>query len=205
LAVLAIREDFKQTKKITIDDDAVAAEGEAGNLRSGEVYATDDLLKIMLLVSSNDAAKAFENNLGGETFVRALNNKAESLGMTSTIVHDASGLNDLNESTVDDFTKLVAHIAEFEPEILNWTRLSSILVQPVNDTKSVSLTNINSLSASSDFLGGKTGTSDAAKENLAAIFSFRDMRLMVILFGSPDRIKESNALLEWVGKAYSFE
>ena len=38
-------------------------EGDEGGLVTGETIKTDDLLKILLLPSSNDAAKAFEEAL----------------------------------------------------------------------------------------------------------------------------------------------
>jgi D-alanyl-D-alanine carboxypeptidase len=204
LTAVVVLEDIGENKKIPVDQAAVATEGEAGKLKSGEVYAARDLLKIMLLTSSNDAAAAFENYLGRDEFVKRLNGKAAKIGMTHTILHDASGLSDLNYSTASDLLRLVRYIIAKEPDIFNWTRLQSFLVQPINDTSARTIQNINVLANRSDFLGGKTGTSSRAGENLAGLFSLGSERLVVIILGSPNRVAELEFLFDWLKKAYTF-
>jgi len=204
LTAVVILEDIGANKKISIDSKILETEGTAGNLKSGEVYAARDLLKIMLLTSSNDAAAAFESFVGKDEFIRKLNKKAESLGMHQTIVYDASGLSDLNESSATDILRLIRYILERQPEIFNWTRLENVLVQPINDIRNQTLYNINPLVKRDDFLGGKTGTSDEAGENLVAIFSFNNERLVMIILGSRDRVGEAENLLNWTKEAYIF-
>ncbi len=202
---VVVLEEIGLNKKIPISKAAVATEAEAGNLVSGEIYTSRDLLKIMLLTSSNDAATAFEEYLGGRsTFVRKMNDKAVQLGMTKTIFHDASGLSDLNETTASDMYRLVVYILESYPDVIGWTRLSSFLVQPINDTTSKVLYNINPLVADPNFLGGKTGTSPASKENFVVLFSFHDYRVLAIMLGSSNRVSELDQLLSWVEEAYIF-
>lgn len=203
-SVIAL-ENIGKNKKIPITEKAQATEGVAGGLKSGEIYTSEDLLKIMLLTSSNDAATAFEDYLGGnEAFLKLVNKKTAELEMTQTILHDGSGLSDLNESSASDMLKMTKYILEKEPEVFNWTRLNNFLVQPLNDTNSKTINNINPLVNRSDFLGGKTGTSQAAGENLIAIFSLHDYRIVLILLGSPNRLKETENLLKWVEQAYEF-
>ena len=156
------------------------------------------------MMSSNRAAAALEYFVGHDQFVKMMMDKARSLNMTQTTVYDASGLNDLNVSTASDVLALMKYILEHDPEILNDTRLSALTVQPVNSDRSHIVTNIDPLSIRADFMGGKTGTSNAAKQNLAAILSFKNRRLAVVILGSPDRFKETDNLLNWVGKAYGF-
>jgi D-alanyl-D-alanine endopeptidase (penicillin-binding protein 7) len=191
-------------KKITITPEVMATNGEAGNLRDGEIYTARDLLKIMLLMSSNRAAAALEYSVGPDEFVKMMMDKIRSLNMTQTVVYDASGLNDSNQSTASDILILLKYILENVPEILNYTRLSSLPVQPVNSERSHTVTNIDPLSSRTDFLGGKTGTSDAAKQNLAAVLSFKNRRLAIIILGSPNRFGETDKLLAWIQKAYKF-
>ncbi|MGC9603605.1 MAG: serine hydrolase [Minisyncoccia bacterium] len=204
LTAVITLENVGLDKKIAVTPDAMATEGEAGDLREGEIYTARDLLKIMLMMSSNRAAAALEYSVGHDQFVKMMMDKARSLNMTQTTVYDASGLNDGNVSTASDVFTLLKYILEHDPEILNDTRLSSLTVQPVNSDRSHTITNIDPLSSRTDFLGGKTGTSDVAKQNLAAILSFRNRRLAVVILGSPDRFKETDNLLNWIGKAYGF-
>jgi len=204
LTAIIVIENIGENKKIEINEAAVATEGEAGNLKSGEVYTARDLLKIMLLTSSNDAAAAFENYLGKGEFVRLMNEKLKELGMTQTRVYDASGLEDENVSAASDLLRLSKYILEKEPQIFNWTRQQSQLIQPLNDVTSRTILNINGLVEEAGFLGGKTGTSDKAKQNEIAIFSQNGKRFIIIVLGSADRDKEIRNLLNWVGRAYTF-
>ncbi len=199
-----MRENIGENKKIVIDENAVATEGEAGGLRSGEVFSARDLLKIMLLTSSNDAAAAFENYVGKDEFTRLVNQKARELGMTQTVIFDGSGLTDENTTSASDMLRLGKYIIENQPEIFNWTRVKSQLVQPLNDMTSRTIFNINSLVDKSYFLGGKTGTSEKARQNLLAVISFRDMRLVTVILGSYDREKDLDMLLQWIDEAYMF-
>lgn len=202
-AVIAI-ENIGLDKKVTVTAEAMTTDGEAGDLRAGEIYTARDLLKIMLMMSSNRAAAALENYLGHDQFLRIATEKMRAIGMTQTTIYDSSGLNDENVGTASDILLLLNHILERDPEILSYTRLASLLVQPVNSERSHTVANIDPLANRSDFLGGKTGTSGAARQNLAAILSFQNRRVAVVLLGSADRFKEVDDLFAWVRGAYAF-
>lgn len=203
-AIVAL-EDIGENKKITVTQEAVKAEGIAGGLVSGEVYTTEDLIKIMLITSSNDAAFAFEDHMGGRTeFIRLMNKKAGEIGMKDTVIHDAAGLSELNISNANDLLKLTKYIIENHPDIFNWTRLPNILVQPTNDQTTKSLLNVNPFTNTEGFLGGKTGTLPEAKQNLLSLFSFNEYRIVVIVLGSDDRVKEVPEFLQWIEEAYEF-
>jgi D-alanyl-D-alanine carboxypeptidase len=205
LTAVVVLEEYGDTKKIPITMRAVESLGIAGGLSSGEVYLSGDLLKVMLLTSSNDAATAFEDFAGGrEEFNWKLNRKAAEIGMTGTLLNDASGLSDLNVTTADDMLLLTKYIYEKHPEILNWTRLNNYLVQPVNTTESRTVQNIHPFAEDKLFLGGKTGTSDVARQNMISLFSFKDFRIAVIILGSPDRVTETRNLMRWIEGAYKF-
>ncbi|TSA45488.1 D-alanyl-D-alanine carboxypeptidase [bacterium] len=202
-AVITI-ENIGLEKKVTVTPEVMAIQGEAGDLKAGEIYTARDLLKIMLMMSSNRAAAALENYLGHDQFIKMAMDKARAIGMTQTTIYDGSGLNDSNEGTASDISLLLKYILEKDPEILSYTRIPSLLVQPVNSERSHTVTNIDPLVNRADFLGGKTGTSEAAGQNLAAILSFEGKRVEVIILGSPDRFKETDNMLAWVKKAFSF-
>lgn len=205
LTALVVVEDIGLDKKVEITEVATRTEGQAGGLKKGEVYLARDLVKIMLLTSSNDAAVAFQELVGGENnFITLLNRKMRTIGIHDTVLFDGSGLSDLNQTTAADLLILLRYLIEKRPEILQWTRLTDILVQPLNSDHSQSLSNINPFVNRLAFLGGKTGTSEAAKQNLAALFSFRDERLVIILLGSVDRVKDVDTILRWIDEAYDF-
>ncbi len=205
LTAVVVLEDIGENKKILITEKAIATEGLSGNLTKDDIYSVRDLLKIMLLTSSNDAAAAFEEYVGGkDEFAKLLNQKAKKIGMMQAIFYDASGLSDLNQSNTNDLLKLVKYILQNHPDIFNWTRLNSFLGQPLNGTDGNLVQNINPLFIRDNFLGGKTGTSAEASENLIAIFSFKNYRMVAIILGSENRIKEIDNLFQWIEKAYVF-
>lgn len=205
LTAIVVAEDLGYSKRIPITATAIATEGLAGDFTSGEVYKADDLVKIMLLTSSNDAATAFEESVGGrEQFVALLKKKLEQIGMTQTTMADACGLSGQNQSTANDLIKLSKYLMARHPEIIEWTRLQNYLVQPVNDARSRTVYNIDAFVTETRFMGGKTGTSPEARENLLAFFSFGGERLAFIILGSQNRKDETEKLLNWVRTAYVF-
>jgi D-alanyl-D-alanine carboxypeptidase len=205
ITAIVVLENAGEDKKVPVSAAAVATEGESGNLRSGEVYTSRDLLKIMLLASSNDATAAFEEYFDGrDAFLKLARETLQSIGMTDTVLLDASGLNDADTTTANDMLKLVKYILANHPEIFELTRLKDFLAQPLNDTVTKTLTNINAVSTLPNFLGGKTGTSPAAKENLVALFSFHGRRVVEVILGSSNRTKETETILGWLEEAYQF-
>lgn len=204
MTAVVVMERGGLNQKVTVSDSAVKTEGIAGDLRAEEMYTVEDLLKIMLMSSSNDAAAALEEHIGKSVFLDLVSKKEKEIGMTETVIYDSSGLDDANTTTGRDMLMLLKYILAKDPDILGWTRLTSLLVQPANSERSHTVPNVDPLAVRADFLGGKTGTSPLAKENLAAIFSFRNRRIAVIILGSPDRVKETNGILEWIERAYTF-
>jgi len=205
MTAVVVLENVGENKKIPISKNAVLTEGTAGELKSGEVYSSRDLIKIMLLTSSNDAAVAFSEYVGGsDEFVRSMNKKARELKMNDTVFYDESGLSDLNVSTAHDLLTLTKYIIEKHPEIFSWTRTNSFLVEPMNDPKTRTVTNIIPFLDNRNFLGGKTGTIESSHENFLGIFLLKNYRTAVIVLGSPNRVEEVPALLRWVEEAYTF-
>lgn len=205
LTTVEVLENMGAMKKVSVSQAAVETEGLAGGLKSGEVYGVEDLLRILLQVSSNDAASAFEEFGGGRAvFADRLNQKAKSIGMENTVVYDGSGLSDSNKGTAKDLLTLARYILERHPEVFGWTRIPSQVIQPLNTTAIKTIENIDPLVVEKNFLGGKTGTSPAARENLVALFAFHNRRVAVILLGSHARIQTARELLAWADRAYEW-
>ena len=161
--------------------------------------STDDLLKMMLVASDNEAANALaEKYFNKDEFIRAMQRKAQELKMTQTTFFDPSGLAVSNQSTPNDLVILVNYILKTHPEILKITAQKSY--QGIQNT--------NLFAGRPDFIGGKTGFLDEAGGNLISIFKYREGKsnfpLLVIILGSKDRFGDTQLLLDWVKKAYEF-
>ena len=188
-AVLTLEEIGKE-KEVVVSKTAIATEGEAGKLETGRLYKIEDLIKIMLVTSSNDAAVALAEfyAFGQKSFVKMMNKKAVDLGMVQTVFFDPVGLSPLNQSTAGDIRKLIKYIDKIHPEIFAYSR----------ETNFGELKNINPFAGQPNFLGGKTGYLDEAKENLVSLFSVNEQRILVIVLGAENRFNQTREILDYL-------
>lgn len=101
LIVLDARQDF---------DEYLSLSRKIQNRLPSKVkFTRETLLEISLVKSDNRASMTLcEHYPGGyDACIRAMNKKAESLGMTSTAFYDPTGLDNRNVSTARDLIKLV--------------------------------------------------------------------------------------------------
>lgn len=205
LTAVVVAENIGYHKRITMTASAIATEGNGVTFNPNEEFAARDLARIMVMTSSNDAAAAFEEYVGGrDAFLKLLRGVIEKLGISQTVVADAAGLSSANESSASDIVKLMKYLTTARPEILEWTRRTTFLFQPTNDPTSRTATNIVPFADDPRFLGGKTGTFPEARENFAGLFTLEGRRIVVVVLGSRDRIREVNKLLDWTSRAYKF-
>lgn len=207
-AVIAI-EEVGLAKKAAVSEAAVASEGVAGNLQAGERYSVGELLKLMLVVSSNDAAAAVAEFYGTQNFVNQMQIKASQLEMAQTAFADPAGLSSLNQGTVGDLEKLVRHIYKNYPAVFKTTGQPKISV--FEETKEIEreVLNINPFAQSrTDFLGGKTGFIDESGGNIISIFNYNGHKILIIILGSgnkfEDKFNQTEILYNWIKEAYSF-
>lgn len=206
LSAVVVAENIGYHKRVMMTASAIAAEGNGVVFNPNEEFAARDLARIMVMTSSNDAAAAFEEHVGGrEEFLGSLRAATEKLGMGQTVVVDAAGLSPANESSASDIVKLLKYLAASRPEILEWTRHTTFTFQPTNDPTGRTATNIVPFADDPRFLGGKTGTLPEAGENFAGIFSLNGRRIFVVALGSRNRVREVNDLLDWTSRAYHFD
>lgn len=167
--------------------------------KMGNSTEINDLIKAMVLISSNEAADQLANRYGPENFVNAMNDKARELEMYQTSFFDASGLSFLNQSTATDLYKLASYIALKHPGVFQWSREQELMIGGLK------YKNINKFVGRKDFLGGKTGYTDEASGNLISIFSTSKKPLLIIVLGAPDKIErfeQTKNLLEWISQYY---
>lgn len=196
-AVVAL-ENINPNQAIAITKDAIAAEGTMGNFAPGEVFALEDLVKAMIVTSSNDAASAIAEFYGKENFVRAMNSKAKQLSMFDTNFIEPAGLALSNQSTVFDIEKLVSYIYNHYPRMLLASRLKEIEIVDLNTGVKKYLANINIFAGNPSFIGGKTGYTDEANGNLVSLFSGSrendDRPILIVVFGADSRFKATETL-----------
>ncbi len=92
--------------------DLVGAKAYTTKLFAGDRLSRKELMLLMLMKSSNSAAKALARNYysGYDGFIAAMNDKAASLGMNQTRFSDSSGLSARNVSSAKDLVKMMKEI-----------------------------------------------------------------------------------------------
>ena len=105
LTAVVVVENASMDEQVTFSHDAVYnVESGSGNklqLEEGDVLSVKDCLYVMLLQSSNQAANALAEHVGGsrEAFADMMNEKAASLGCRESHFVNPSGLNDPEQLT----------------------------------------------------------------------------------------------------------
>ena len=81
---------------VTTSEHAKSMGGSQVFLETGEQQTVETMIKCIIIASGNDASVAMAEHIAGseEEFVRRMNEKAASLGMTNTVFKDCCGLYD---------------------------------------------------------------------------------------------------------------
>lgn len=208
---------------VEVTEDAVLVQGRGSSLKAGQSFTIEDLLQMMLVASSNDAAWMLadfagsfdlesddEDSIGSydavHEFVNKMNAKARYLGLENSKFTGPIGFDsDFHYSTAMDLGILAEYISSFVPEIWEWSAQSVIDVY----TKSGShykLSNTNGLvNLYPNILGSKTGFTSEAQQSMLVVHQFGLHNVVFIILGSDNREVEMQKLIDWVGDAYLFE
>lgn len=189
---------------IGLDDFPEDSAGNPQYVKVGERYSLEDLMRLMLLVSSNEAAEAIASVYNRAQFIAAMNAKAQEWGMGETYFDDPTGLSVSNQSTLQDLEAMTLHIYKEYPRVFAITRMPTVRVKELQSGVSRDIISIISFAGRSDFIGGKTGRTDEAGGNLLSLFSHRGRPIIVIVLGTSDRFGETQRLYQWWKNTFAF-
>jgi D-alanyl-D-alanine carboxypeptidase len=162
------------------EDFELDEEAQESELDVGDTLTMEDLMKLLLVYSANEAAMAIARTVGGsvDAFVEMMNEKAQELGMTGTNFVNPTGLHDDNHYTTPYDIYLMLNAAYEIPEFSQYSSVDSIEVS-VTGTEGDStfteestdefLTGIYSLPQNVTIMASKTGTTDEAGSCLSLI------------------------------------
>lgn len=163
----------------------------------GEVYSIRDLLHMMLLSSSNEAAEALARVSGRENFIGQMNDMARSWGAFETYFDDPTGLSVANQSTAKDLSLVALRIYREYRDVFSITTLKQYSAEEKLSGSKKIIKSINSFAGRPDFLGGKTGYTDEAGGNLLSLFNHRGKPILVVVLGTGDRFGDTERLFNW--------
>ncbi len=182
-------------------------------LKAGQSMSVDEMLKAIMVKSANDAAIFLAERCSGsmEKFVARMNEKARSLGMTSTRFYNPNGLppykrggsDDFNISTCRDLAKMSRALIKEHPEILKYTSLKKCCLEVPGQGR-LEFTNHNNVMAEKDLNvinpdgteavdGLKTGFISAGGYSLALTGKRNGKRVIVVVLGSSTARERDNA------------
>jgi len=197
-------EFYQPDLQVLISKEAVSQPEKIGFLRVGEILTVDELLHIMLIESSNDAAFALSEVIGTEAFTDLMNLKAKELGMNDTKFFDPTGVDPepsserpLNLSTAQDLVTLAKYILKnkYLMEIISTKEYPLYLK---NGIFHHNLYNTNKLLGEMpSIIGGKTGFTEKAGECLLLISKGKKpgTYLISVVLNSPARFEDIKKII----------
>ncbi len=186
------------------DEDVDYVKRTSSRLSVGSGLSRGDMLQLALMASENRAASAIAHNYPGgrHGFVKAMNAKAISIGLTHTHFVDPTGLNSENISTAEDLAKLVQAAYQY-PEIRLATTSPSHEVYVEGRHNAVNFNNTNGLVRTGEWQIGlsKTGFINEAGRCLVMQATIAGEPMIVVLLdsiGKQTRIGDANRVRKWM-------
>jgi D-alanyl-D-alanine endopeptidase (penicillin-binding protein 7) len=201
MVVLDARLDPNQDITIS-NEDMDFLRGTHSRLKPGASLSRDELLRLALMSSENRAAAALARTYPGgtEAFLRAMNHKAQMLGMTGTHFDDATGLSSSNVASAEDLVKMVRAAHRYEL-IRKYTTTTGHDVQVAG--RQLAYRNTNRLVANEHWNIGlsKTGFTNDAGRCLVLQAKLAEREVIIVLldsWGKLSRIGDANRIKAWL-------
>ncbi len=171
------------------------------NLKPGEVYTRRELLKVLMVKSANDVARALARDVGGdqEGFAALMNRKCASIGMRNSNFLNPNGLPLPGQYSTARDMAIAARATYRSPLIRSYTATKAFTFR-FNDGHTREIENTNKLLKTIPYCDGlKTGTTNASGRCLVASGSLNGRSVIVVVLKSntPNIWTDSTKLLRW--------
>lgn len=117
MAMVVLDANLDMREEITLDaEDFVGPKRASSRLKAGDRMNRAELLLMALMKSENPAAKTLSRHYPGgyNAFIRDMNRKAQSLGMTTAFFGDPTGLDKRNVASPNDLVKMVRAAGNYD-------------------------------------------------------------------------------------------
>jgi len=212
MSACVVLENYDLSQSVTVSQEAADQEGEAGFLKPGEILSVEDLLYVMLMESSNDAAFALAEVVGEEKFVALMNSKSKEIGLENTYFFNPSGLDpqepdiNFNYSSVEDLVTLSQYLLD-KPLLWEILGTQELNLYSFDGLYYHQLSNTNKLLGYfPGIIGGKTGWTDKSRGCFLVVLKTpgSSKYLINVILGAEDRLREMENMLSWVFEAYEW-
>ena len=208
MTAMIVLENMDLEEIIAVPKEVIKVTGSKLYLSPDTKITVRELLKGMLVKSANDCAFTLEKGYDREAtkgkFVKLMNQKARTLGMTKTKFVEATGLSEKNISTPRDLSLLTSYALRkdlFRQIIKIYStniKTKSGYQFPVTSTNQM-------LRTDQDIFGIKTGYLEEAGQCFIGGSEQYGHQLITILLGSNShnsRFLETRSLLNWAYSSY---
>jgi serine-type D-Ala-D-Ala endopeptidase (penicillin-binding protein 7) len=211
LTALVAREQLAASSTITITEaDRAATLGTPGSVQRDETFSLEDSFYPLLTESNNSIAYALARTKGTTTFMDAMRAKAKDIGMTLTSLEDPSGISQHNAASALDIYLLARHMYVHAPDLFDMTRARNKSIE-AKSGRAYTFSNFNTVYETGNYLGGKIGYTDAARQTMTTIFQVSvsstatstehaTATIGITVLGTNDRKGDTEALLRWFKK-----
>jgi len=189
-------------------------EGQA-RLEAGEAISIEEMLSLLLIESSNPAARALADAIGNEKFIELMKEEAQRLGLSAVAISNVTGLDGAKDSSLNraaprELVALFREVLEVHPSLRTILGTPDTRVRSTRgNTYRVRTTNAllsNSSNAPFEVFAGKTGETPRAGQ--AFIFAAESPKgqgyIIGVLLESEDRFGEAKKLLAWLDTSYDW-
>lgn len=203
MVVLDARQSFEEMIDIS-EQDVDTIKGTRSRLGVGTMLSRADMFRLALMSSENRAAFSLARHYPGgkSAFVKAMNVKALSLGLTHSNFAEPTGLMHQNTSTAEDLYKLVAASYQY-PEIRNATTTASYHISVDGRANPIEFKNTNTLVRDGEWDIGlsKTGFINEAGRCLVMQTTMAGEPMIMVFLnadGTNKRTGDANRIRKWI-------
>ncbi len=204
-AVIAL-DIYSLDETLVVSGVCTNVEGQKAGLYAGMTISVKDLVNVLLINSSGDAACVLSGGVTSYSdFVNLMNLKAQKIGMTNTHFTNSIGLdgeNGSHYSTANDLYKLAKYAIK-NKIIKDIVRTKEYALNYTSRNFGIKVFSTNKLLWDiPETVGIKTGTTLSAGEVLIYEYKSGEKDLIIIVMGSADRFFDTKALLNWTLESY---
>ncbi|MDO8664649.1 MAG: serine hydrolase [Candidatus Liptonbacteria bacterium] len=207
---------YKLDDIISVSGKSLSSKGASGIYRAGDRLLFSDALRALLIASHNEIADAMAEQAGKQAFLDLMNKKASELGLSDTqfinvIGLDPSGGSDsINHSTAFDIYKLLKYTDKNYQNIIFITSFEQFRLNNADGNLIANISSTDRLLGRQDvpfrILGGKTGETPRAKQNLAIVTeSPCGGKLFSVVLRSENSFDDMEKLLQYDKNSYEWK
>lgn len=202
-AIVVLEANLPLDEVITITkQDASLQKYNRSRLHVGARITRDDLLHLALMSSDNRAAHALGRTYPGglSAFVKAMNAKAEELGMTQSQFVEPTGLSSNNQSTPRDLSRLVNAAHDFQL-IRDYSTDARAVVRVGKKPQEFRNTNALARAGEWDLGLSKTGFIRDAGRCLVMQATIDDKDVIIVMLdaeASAKRLRDAERIRQWI-------